>query len=250
MATPFRMRHFVLEQGNCAMRLSTDALFLGAWATHSVVQDPPSYILDVGTGTGILSLMLAQRYPGAKICAIDIESEAVHTAQYNFANSPWADRLSAIQCDITAREITLQKHRYGLIISNPPYYDGLKPSSTTLSQARNTVDGFAPHHLFSYLEPIVSDVPTLCLITPIETLPSLRREAVLHRYTLSRICYLYHSSSHPAIRILTQWCRSEVTSPSCHVERLIIRDEQQLYTAKARDLLHPYLLDQYLGSNF
>ena len=81
MDKPFCMRHYALMQGACAMRISTDALFLGAWArtAHTAGQ-----ILDVGTGTGILSLMLAQTYPSAMVTAIDVDDEAIRTAQDNF----------------------------------------------------------------------------------------------------------------------------------------------------------------------
>lgn len=223
------------------MRISTDALFLGAWARTA---HTASQVLDVGTGTGILSLMLAQTYPSAMVTAIDIDDEAVRTAQDNFSRSPYGDRLTALSCDITAPELALPPRTYDLIISNPPYYDGLQPATAPLRQARHTGEGFAPHLLFRYLEAFVAPEPTLCLVTPVEVLPLLRREAVLHRYNLTRICSLHHVGQ-PAIRLLTQWHRSATPPPPCCSESLAIRTAQQHYTAEAQDLLHPYLLDEY-----
>lgn len=223
------------------MRISTDALFLGAWARTA---HTASQLLDVGTGTGILSLMLAQTYPNAIVTAIDIDDEAVRTAQDNFSRSPYGDRLTALSCDITAPELALPPRTYDLIISNPPYYDGLQPATAPLRQARHTGEGFAPHLLFRYLEAFVAPEPTLCLVTPVEVLPLLRREAVLHRYNLTRICSLHHVGQ-PAIRLLTQWHRSATPPPPCCSESLAIRTAQQHYTAEAQDLLHPYLLDEY-----
>lgn len=223
------------------MRISTDALFLGAWARTA---HTASQVLDVGTGTGILSLMLAQTYPSAMVTAIDIDDEAVRTAQDNFSRSPYGDRLTALSCDITAPELALPPRTYDLIISNPPYYDGLQPATAPLRQARHTGEGFAPHLLFRYLEAFVAPEPTLCLVTPVEALPLLRREAVLHRYNLTRICSLHHVGQ-PAIRLLTQWHRSATPPPPCCSESLAIRTAQQHYTAEAQDLLHPYLLDEY-----
>ena len=242
MDKPFCMRHYALMQGACAMRISTDALFLGAWARTA---HTASQVLDVGTGTGILSLMLAQTYPSAMVTAIDIDDEAVRTAQDNFSRSPSGDRLTALSCDITAPELALPPRTYDLIISNPPYYDGLQPATAPLRQARHTGEGFAPHLLFRYLEAFVAPEPTLCLVTPVEVLPLLRREAVLHRYNLTRICSLHHVGQ-PAIRLLTQWHRSATPPPPCCSESLAIRTAQQHYTAEAQDLLHPYLLDEYL----
>lgn len=241
MDKPFCMRHYALMQGACAMRISTDALFLGAWARTA---HTASQVLDVGTGTGILSLMLAQTYPSAMVTAIDIDDEAVRTAQDNFSRSPYGDRLTALSCDITAPELALPPRTYDLIISNPPYYDGLQPATAPLRQARHTGEGFAPHLLFRYLEAFVAPEPTLCLVTPVEVLPLLRREAVLHRYNLTRICSLHHVGQ-PAIRLLTQWHRSATPPPPCCSESLAIRTAQQHYTAEAQDLLHPYLLDEY-----
>ena len=225
------------------MRISTDALFLGAWARTA---HTASQVLDVGTGTGILSLMLAQTYPSAMVTAIDINDEAVCTAQDNFSRSPYSDRLTALSCDITAPELALPPRHYDLIVSNPPYYDGLQPATASLRQARHMVEGFAPHLLFRYLESLVAPEPTICLVTPIEALPLLRREAVLHRYNLTRLCWLHHHVGQLAIRILTQWHRSETPSAPCLSERLAIRTAQQRYTVEACDLLRPYLLDEYL----
>lgn len=243
MDKPFCMRHYALMQGACAMRISTDALFLGAWArtAHTAGQ-----VLDVGTGTGILSLMLAQTYPSAMVTAIDIDDEGVRTAQDNFSRSPYSHRLTALSCDITAPELALPLRHYDLIVSNPPYYDGLQPATASLRQARHMGEGFAPHLLFRYLESLVAPKPTICLVTPIEALPLLRREAVLHRYNLTRLCWLHHHVGQLAIRILTQWHRSETPSAPCLSERLAIRTAQQRYTVEACDLLRPYLLDEYL----
>ena len=143
-------------------------------------------------------------------------------------------------------DLALPLRHYDLIVSNPPYYDGLQPATASLRQARHTGEGFAPHLLFRYLESLVAPEPTLCLVTPVEALPLLRREAVLHRYNLTRLCGLHHHVGQPAIRILTQWHRSETPSAPCLSERLAIRTVQQRYTDEACDLLRPYLLDEYL----
>jgi len=180
----------------------------------------------VGTGTGILSLMLAQTYPNAIVTAIDIDDEAVRTAQDNFSRSPYSNRLTALSCDITAPELALPPLTYDLIISNPPYYDGLQPATASLRQARHTGEGFAPHLLFRYLEPFAAPEPTICLVTPVEALPLLRREAVLHRYNLTRLCKLHHQVGQPAIRLLTQWHRSATPPEPCRSESLAIRTAQ------------------------
>ena len=88
--TAFRFKKFVVEQDLCAMKVGTDGVLLGAWATGG------TRVLDIGTGTGIIALMLAQRCPQAQVTAIDIDEGAVRQASHNVAQSPFADRIEVL----------------------------------------------------------------------------------------------------------------------------------------------------------
>jgi len=112
---PFLFKQFSVVQNKCAMKVNTDGVLLGAWQTS-----PQSgRILDIGTGTGVIALMMAQKNPTAKIDAIDIDHNAWLQAKENFEQSPWSDRLTAIH---TALQNFETENRYDLIISNPPYF--------------------------------------------------------------------------------------------------------------------------------
>jgi len=118
MSTPFAFKEFTVQQDRCAMKIGTDGVLLGAWAS---VANNPFSILDVGTGTGVLSLMLAQRSHSETIEAIEIDDAAFEQAVGNFENSPWGDRLFCYHAGFNefVEEID---DEYDLIVSNPPFY--------------------------------------------------------------------------------------------------------------------------------
>lgn len=113
----FQFKKFSVCHAKCAMKVGTDAVLLGAWA--NVYDDKP--ILDVGTGSGIIALMMAQRFSDNDIVAIDIDDGAVEQAKENFNNSPWRERLMAFKDDF-ANSNLIGKAIFGTIVSNPPFF--------------------------------------------------------------------------------------------------------------------------------
>lgn len=116
---PFSFKQFTVNQDRCAMKIGTDGVLLGAWTS---VHQKPNSILDIGAGTGILSLMLAQRSLAENIEALEIDEDAYEQCVENFEASPWADRLFCYHAglDEFVEEI---EEPYDLIISNPPFYE-------------------------------------------------------------------------------------------------------------------------------
>ena len=128
----FRFKQFTVCDERSAMKIGTDGVLVGAWAD---VEDDWR-ILDVGTGTGLIALMLAQRNASAKIVGIDISHEAVEEARDNFSRSPWATRLSAIEGDVCGFE---GSEKFDHIVSNPPYFvDSLHSPDALRTMARHT----------------------------------------------------------------------------------------------------------------
>jgi tRNA1Val (adenine37-N6)-methyltransferase len=129
----FQFKQFTVHQGDCAMKVTTDACIQGAWTP---VQKDEVRILDIGAGTGLLSLMLAQKAPNAIVDAVELNEQAATQAGQNFAGSPWADRLNVICSDIQGYRAT---HKYDLIISNPPFFNNsLKGPEASRNNARHT----------------------------------------------------------------------------------------------------------------
>lgn len=114
----FQFKQFSLEQDNCAMKIGTDGVLLGAWAP---VEQHPFSILDVGTGTGIIALMLAQRSAAQQIDALEIDENAYEQATDNFENSAWNDRLFCFHAGLD-EFMEEPEDEYDLIVSNPPFY--------------------------------------------------------------------------------------------------------------------------------
>ncbi|MBR1882977.1 MAG: methyltransferase [Muribaculaceae bacterium] len=156
---PFRFKQFSLSHSRSSMKVGTDAVLMGAWCPV----DGEQRVLDVGTGCGIIALMLAQRCRQAHIAGIDIHQSSVEEASENFKASPWSDRLTAQLADVRAITAT---ESYDLVVSNPPFYqeDIFSPSDLR-NQSRHTHD-LSFGQLLTSASRILSDNGTVSIITP------------------------------------------------------------------------------------
>lgn len=114
----FHFKQFAVNQGQCAMKVGTDGVLLGAWAP---IENHPTAVLDIGTGTGIIALMLSQRCNAQQIDALEIDENAYEQAVDNFENSPWSDRLFCFHAGLD-EFVEDPEDEYDLIVSNPPFY--------------------------------------------------------------------------------------------------------------------------------
>lgn len=131
---PFRFKHFEIHQQKSAMKVGTDAVLLGAWADFSGAKR----ILDIGTGTGLIALMSAQRNVEAMIDAVEIDAGAFEEATHNFDISTWANRLQAYHQSIQAFAAN-SPSKYDVIVTNPPYFvNSTKSQNTSKAQVRHT----------------------------------------------------------------------------------------------------------------
>ena len=129
----FTFKLFHINHSRCAMKVGTDGTLLGAWAS---LPDSTRNILDIGTGTGLIAIMTAQRHPDAQICAIDIDSDCILQAEENVAACPWSERISLHH---TPLQGFMPEEKFEVIISNPPYFvDSLLPPDAQRSTARHT----------------------------------------------------------------------------------------------------------------
>ena len=123
MSAPFVFKEFSVAQDQCAMKIGTDGVLLGAWAP---LDHQPDRILDIGAGTGVIALMLAQRSQAETIDAVELIDAAYEQCVSNFENAPWADRLFCYHAHL--EELLEEDFTYDLLVSNPPFYseDNLK----------------------------------------------------------------------------------------------------------------------------
>ena len=157
----FAFKQFTVRHDRCAMKVGTDGVLLGAWTdlSHS------RRILDIGTGTGLIALMLAQRCMDARITAIDLDSAAVEQAQENIQASPWKDRIEALQQDICTYH---PNGTFDTIVSNPPYFiDSLKCPDGQRSTARHT-DTLDADRLIGKVSELLTSDGRFSIILPAE----------------------------------------------------------------------------------
>lgn len=123
--TLFRFKQFQVNQENCGMKINTDGVLLGAWCDVNNALNA----LDIGTGSGVIALMLAQRSNVAEIVGVEIDNEACQEAAQNMKSSMWANHLSAVNSSIQDYSVASEK-TFDLIVSNPPFFSGGTLSST------------------------------------------------------------------------------------------------------------------------
>lgn len=200
----FRFKQFTVWHNRCAMKVGTDGVLLGAWCPLTV----RGYkLLDVGTGSGLIALMLAQRLnafgQATWIDAIDIEESAVEQAAYNFALSPWAEILHAHHSTLQDWKDTEQGGKgYDLIVSNPPYFqDSLKNPDAQRATARHT-DSLSYQELITHSVRLLKDTGTLALVLPIEAKNEILVLAQANGFFPTHITHVHSKLGKPAKRLL------------------------------------------------
>ena len=157
----FNFKQFTVYQDKCAMKVGIDGVLLGAWAPVEEAQK----ILDIGTGTGLIALMLAQRSK-AEILGIDIDNKAFLQATENIKNAPWSNRITLIENSIQEFSESTTK-RFDLIVSNPPYFvDSFKSPSESRTKARHT-DFLLHEDLIICSKRLLTTKGRICLILPV-----------------------------------------------------------------------------------
>lgn len=158
----FKFKQFTVYHDLCAMKVGIDGVLLGVWTPI----DEAKHILDIGTGSGLIALILAQRAPGANITAIDIDENAVKQAEINAVNSPWNERIEVIQNSLQQFASSTGK-KFDLIVSNPPFFlNSLKAPDPGRSTARHT-DSLSHEELIVYSKQLLTADGRLCIILPV-----------------------------------------------------------------------------------
>ena len=234
------------------MKVGTDGVLLGAWcpvdSRASSSKSSKSFkgfkVLDVGTGSGLIALMLAQRIQETQITAIDIDTGAAAQAQYNLSISPWADRLS---CQQTALLEVEGEGIYDLIVSNPPYFqDSLKNPNNQRAIARHT-DTLSYEELVKHSARLLKEEGMLALVLPIEAEQPIIALAQTHHLYPTHITHVYPKPSKPAKRLLIAFRLSPIalaSAPSLTptTNSLILESETAPRSDKYKELTRGFYL--------
>lgn len=204
----FTFKQFVVRQDRCAMKVGTDGTLLGAWAE---MERNDGKVLDIGTGTGLIALMMAQRYPEAKVTAIDIDEMAVSQAVENVQGSSFADRIEVFQADVNTFEPT---EMFDSIVCNPPFFNNaLICPDNQRTQARHTLS-LSYQQLMAAAWRLLRDEGVFSLIIPNDFFQQLESEAHLAGFFLMRVFgvrtiegkpikrYLIELRKHPYIELI------------------------------------------------
>lgn len=221
MANPyFTFKQFTIRHDRCAMKVGTDGVLLGAWTNvkHS------HHLLDIGTGTSLIALMLAQRCPQAHITAVDIDAEAIGQALENVQLSPWSDRVEVKLQDIC----TYTTDRcFDTIVSNPPYFiDSLKCLDDQRNTARHT-DTLDAERLLNSVARLLSNDGRFSIILPAEQTDLLIQTACTQGLYPSRKTEVITRPGLPPKRVLMEF---QKTKEALQTDELIIELERHVYS--------------------
>lgn len=232
----FRFKEFTIEQDKCAMKVSTDACILGAWTP---VTDRARRVLDIGAGTGLLSLMIAQRSKTAIVDAIELDEAAFVQATANVDMSPWRDRVSVIQADAVVYQYA---HQYDLIIVNPPFFNNsLLGNRYARNMARHTFS-MSYGQLINILSVNLAAKGIASVLLPTEGLGEWIKQLAGSGLYLVRKLLVYPGQNKPANRVVVV-CGKNNTG-SVLEEELFIRNDSGTYTEEYTQLMHPFYLDK------
>ena len=216
----FRFKQFAVVNDRTAMKVGTDGVLLGAWCPV----DGARRILDVGTGCGVIALMAAQRNCQSVIEAIDIDHDAIEEAELNFRNSPWSDRLTAIEGDFNRMD---PEKRYDLIVSNPPYFNnGVLPTGDARITARHTAT-LTYRQLIEGASRVMTEDGMLALITPTDAESDIIEAATFTSLPVRRLIRVIPVEGAEAKRSL--WLLSRQETPY-HEDRLTIAHSDGSFT--------------------
>ena len=215
------------------MKIGTDGVLLGTWADI----EGDSRILDVGTGTGLIALMLAQRNASAEIVGVDISHEAIEEARDNFLNSPWAKRLSVTEGDVCSFE---SNEKFDHIVSNPPYFiDSLHSPDSLRTMARHT-SSLKFEDLVTSAVRLLRPGGRLSVILPAECAMQFRF-AAFGRLWLRRQLNVVTKAGDTPRRTLMEFCLSnKPLMPS--VATLTMRHRDSSYTEEYRQLTEDFYI--------
>ncbi len=226
----FHFKHFSVEQQGAKMKIGTDGVLLGAWVRCNGVER----VLDAGTGTGVIALMLAQRSEAVDIVGIDIDSSAAQCAADNFAFSPWSERLTAVATSVQE----YYDKPFDLVVTNPPYFShSLLCPDTRRTMARHTTK-LSFEQLDAAVTRLLSPHGTFALILPTEQMEHYLTLTTLH---LHRRCDVSTKPDMPPKRTMVELRHRECES----VEQTYLTIETSVsrtYTEQYRTLTRDFYL--------
>ena len=232
----FQFKQFSVDQDRCAMKIGTDGVLLGAWTP---IENNPFSILDIGTGTGIIALMLSQRSQAEQIDALEIDDDAYEQAVDNFENSPWNDRLFCFHAGVD-EFVEEPEDEYDLIVSNPPFYtEDYKSKNQQRDLARFT-DALPFEDLIEAAALLLSENGVFSVIIPFkeeEKFITIAKDYELYPIKITRV---KGTPTTEIKRSLLAFTRNEINT--ILTDDLIIETARHIYTPEYIELTQDFYL--------
>ena len=225
------------------MKVTTDACLFGAWIAKKDNSDPDSYrekdknVLDIGTGTGLLSLMYAQENSGSIIDAIEIDKESYKQAKENVAASPWSNRVNVLEGDVKTFSFT---KKYDLIISNPPFYEKELKSADQRKNIALHDEALSLEELLTIIEKNSSPEGIFSLLLPYKRMEEIKK--ILEEWHILQITLVRQSTRHDYFRIMLTGEVKKENAGETMIDEIAIWNDNQQYTPEFTELLKDYYL--------
>jgi len=232
----FRFKQFTIQQEHAAMKVGTDGVLLGAWAS---VPEPGSRVLDVGTGTGLIALMIAQRTRDVWVDALEIDPSSARQANENIQNSPWKDRMNCIHYSF--QDYASQcKYQYDQIICNPPFFSAsTKAPSKEKNLARHD-DSLSLGDIFKGSVSLMKETTVISLILPVDKEAQALDLILEHQMHCKRRTRVIPAPGKSTNRVLLEF--SSIPG-KCHEDDLTIETgKRHRYSDKYKSLTDDFYL--------
>ncbi len=232
----FQFKQFKIKQDKTAMKIGTDGVLLGAWTT---LKNNPYSILDVGTGTGIIALQLAQRSNAELIDAIEINDSAFEQAVANFEMSNWSDRLYCYHASL-AEFVEEIDDKYDLIVSNPPFYqENYKSPNDDRNTARFT-DSLSFEELLASVNKLISKNGVFSVIIPFKEETNFIKTALKYHLFVNRICHVKGNTQSQFKRSMLAF---SLKKDKIAISDLTIEIKRHQYTDAYKNLVKDFYLN-------
>ena len=234
MGSIFRFKQFEVDQGNCAMKINTDGVLLAGWA----VARQAHAILDIGTGTGVIALMLAQRFPEAMVDAVEIDAEAAQQAALNFNTAPFSNAMQVLEGSFTDYQEAEQ--RYDLIVSNPPFYTNSLINPDARKKLARHADALFFEQLMAFVAVKLNEKGSFQCIVPTELADWMVTTLLpQHQLFLQAQLEIRSFAGEPVIRKILKIGKEETAVLE---DSLVIYAERGVYTEAYKKILQPFFL--------
>jgi len=238
----FQFKQFTIHQDKSAMKVTTDSCLFGAWCRLKLrvgsQESGDRKVLDIGTGTGLLALMLSQATESA-IDAVEIDKDAFQQATENIAASPWAARIKAIHGDV--RELLFQT-QYDIIISNPPFYEKELKGDDARKNIAHHNDGLLLPELLDIIKKNLKPGGAFYLLLPYKRNEEVKKLLTENDLAIHQLVFVKQSVNHYYFRIMLEGKLKATKQVETKIDEISIKDNAGQYTPAFISLLKDYYL--------